>query len=111
MKKSKLMTKDERAFQVAAVIVLGVLSLCAILPFVLIFIASFTEEKTLTQYGYTFFPRKLSLDAYKYLANNFATIGRAYITSILSLIHIWRCFPRAGARGRGAWAAKTCGRL
>ena len=46
MKKSKLMTKDERAFQVAAVIVLGVLSLCAILPFVLIFIASFTEEKT-----------------------------------------------------------------
>ena len=77
MKKSKLMTKDERAFQVAAVIVLGVLSLCAILPFVLIFIASFTEEKTLTQYGYTFFPRKLSLDAYKYLANNFATIGRA----------------------------------
>ena len=34
MKKSKLMTKDERAFQVAAVIVLGVLSLCAILPFV-----------------------------------------------------------------------------
>ena len=82
MKKSKLMTKDERAFQVAAVIVLGVLSLCAILPFVLIFIASFTEEKTLTQYGYTFFPRKLSLDAYKYLANNFATIGRAYLTSI-----------------------------
>ena len=56
MKKSKLMTKDERAFQVAAIIVLAILSLCAILPFVLIFIASFTEEKTLTQYGYTFFP-------------------------------------------------------
>ena len=80
--KSKLMTRDERAVQLIALVILAILSLCAVLPFVLIFIASFTEEKTLTQYGYTFFPRKLSLDAYKYLANNFSTIGRAYLTSI-----------------------------
>ena len=80
--KSKLMTRDERAVQLIALVILAILSLCAVLPFVLIFIASFTEEKTLTQYGYTFFPRKLSLDAYKYLANNFGTIGRAYLTSI-----------------------------
>lgn len=54
--KSKLMTRDERAVQLIALVILAILSLCAVLPFVLIFIASFTEEKTLTQYGYTFFP-------------------------------------------------------
>lgn len=56
--KSKLMTRDERAVQLIALVILAILSLCAVLPFVLIFIASFTEEKTLTQYGYTFFPQE-----------------------------------------------------
>ena len=42
--KSKLMTRDERAVQLIALVILAILSLCAVLPFVLIFIASFTEE-------------------------------------------------------------------
>lgn len=55
MKNAKLLTKGEIAFRRLSVVVLGFTSLIAILPFILIFMASITEEKSLTQYGYSFF--------------------------------------------------------
>lgn len=82
MKNAKLLTKGEIAFRRVSVVVLGFTSLIAILPFILIFMASITEEKSLTQYGYSFFPKQFSLDAYKYLVNQISTVGRAYLTSI-----------------------------
>lgn len=82
MKNAKLLTKGEIAFRRLSVVVLGFTSLIAILPFILIFMASITEEKSLTQYGYSFFPKHFSLDAYKYLVNQISTVGRAYLTSI-----------------------------
>ena len=82
MKNAKLLTKGEIAFRRLSVVVLGFTSLIAILPFILIFMASITEEKSLTQYGYSFFPTQFSLDAYKYLVNQISTVGRAYLTSI-----------------------------
>lgn len=82
MKNAKLLTKGEAAFKVFSLIVLGAASLIAILPFILIFMASLTDEKTLTQYGYSFFPKEFSLDAYKYLLNQISVIGRAYLTSL-----------------------------
>ncbi len=82
MKNAKLLTKGEIAFRRLSVVVLGFTSLIAILPFILIFMASITEEKSLTQYGYSFFPKQFSLDAYKYLVNQISTVGRAYLTSI-----------------------------
>ena len=81
MKNAKLLTKGG-AFRRLSVVVLGFTSLIAILPFILIFMASITEEKSLTQYGYSFFPKQFSLDAYKYLVNQISTVGRAYLTSI-----------------------------
>ncbi len=77
-----LLTRNERLFKYFALVVLGLASLFAILPLILIFMASITEEKTLTIYGYTFFPKAYSMDAYKYLINQAKTIGRAYLTSI-----------------------------
>lgn len=82
MNHRKLLTKGEQAFQTFSLVLLGIASLIAILPFVLIFMASLTEEKTLTIYGYSFFPRQFSLDAYKYLVNQIQVIGRAYLTSL-----------------------------
>ena len=82
MKNAKLLTNGEIAFRRLSVVVLGFTSLIAILPFILIFMASITEEKSLTQYGYSFFPKQFSLDAYKYLVNQISTVGRAYLTSI-----------------------------
>ena len=82
MKNAKLQTKGEIAFRRLSGVGLGFTSLIAILPFILIFMASITEEKSLTQYGYSFFPKQFSLDAYKYLVNQISTVGRAYLTSI-----------------------------
>jgi putative aldouronate transport system permease protein len=62
----KRITSD-RIFMFAINFILVVLSLCAILPMVLMVISSFTSEKTMMVNGYSFFPKEWSLDAYKYL--------------------------------------------
>ncbi len=49
-----------------------------IAPFILLFISSITEETTLIVKGYSFFPDKLSLAAYKYLINSSSKIFTAY---------------------------------
>lgn len=57
-----------------------------ILPLALLFISSITNENTLVANGYSFFPDKLSLGAYEYIATNSSLIGRAYIISIIATI-------------------------
>jgi putative aldouronate transport system permease protein len=78
-----LQTKGERAFKIFAAIILVLITLCAFLPFMLIVIASITEENSLIKYGYTYFPKKLSLDAYRYMVANSYMILRSYGVSIL----------------------------
>jgi len=82
MIRDKLLTRGERAFKLFALIVLAVVSLAAILPFLLIFMASVTEEGTLTRNGYSLFPEAFSLNGYRYLANQIGVIGRAYGVSL-----------------------------
>lgn len=57
-----------------------------IMPFVLLFLCSITEENTLIANGYSFFPKELSLDAYSYLVKSSAEIGRAYMMTIIITI-------------------------
>lgn len=66
--------------------VLILVTLCMILPLVLLFISSITSEKTLLVNGYSFFPKELSLDAYDYIWKNRLTIFRAYGITILVTI-------------------------
>lgn len=63
-------------------IVLIMLTLSAVLPFVLLIISSLTDDKTAIRYGYSFFPKQWSLEAYKYILNQWTTIGRAYLITI-----------------------------
>ncbi|MEW9702934.1 carbohydrate ABC transporter permease [Paenibacillus sp. SI8] len=57
---------------------------CAtILPIILVFMVSITDETTITQHGYSFFPSKISFEAYKYLFLDSMTIIRAYGVTIL----------------------------
>ncbi len=60
-----------------------IVSLLALLPFLLLIIASFTDNSWAIANGFSFLPKKWSLDAYKYLAGQLGTIGRAYIMTIL----------------------------
>lgn len=82
MDMEELKTRGEKAFTAFAIIILGILALLTILPFVLIIIASLTGENALIADGYSFFPKALSLDAYRYMLNNATAITKAYGVSI-----------------------------
>lgn len=81
-----MISKDQKRWLITAHIVLAILSLAAILPFILLIMASFTEEGVALTNGYSFFPEKFSLDAYRYIIDNSSTFYRAYgITIIVTL--------------------------
>ena len=73
---------DEKKFQLCATIFLGVICAAAVFPIILLVIASVTDENELIISGYTLIPKKLSLDAYAYMKNQFGTIGRSYLVTI-----------------------------
>lgn len=75
------MVKKDKGFQVFANVTLLLLALFCILPFLLLIISSITEEMTLMRNGYSFFPEKISLDAYKYLLIDSKSIVRGYAIS------------------------------
>lgn len=81
------MKNESRGLQWAAHIILIVISLACILPFVLLFISSITDDHTIAVEGYSFFPSKLSLGAYEYLWRESAQILHAYgITILITVI-------------------------
>lgn len=77
------MTKKHQPFQIAAHIVLFILSICVLVPFVLLISSSITEEDTLIRYGYSLLPKKFDLSAYKYLLTETSSIVRGYAISAL----------------------------
>ncbi len=74
---------DARNFRIVSTVVLGILAVMALLPIILIVIASFTDETTLLRDGYSFFPKLWSTDAYVYMMQQGSTIFRAYGISVL----------------------------
>ncbi len=77
---------ESKGFNRVATVILTVLVIIALLPIILIIIASFTDETTLLRDGYTFLPKKLSTDAYYYMIKQGTTIVRAYGVSFLVTI-------------------------
>lgn len=59
------------------------LSLCCLLPFLLLVTSSFTEETTLMRNGYSFFPEVWSVESYAYLFRSGSTIIRGYGMTVL----------------------------
>ncbi|NQX58687.1 carbohydrate ABC transporter permease [Paenibacillus qinlingensis] len=66
----------------------SLLSFGMIIPFVLVLIASFTDEKAILANGYSFFPAQWSMDAYRYLfISDPGVILRSYgVTIAVTLI-------------------------
>jgi putative aldouronate transport system permease protein len=63
------------------------MTLLALLPFILLIIASFTDDQVAVINGYRYLPEKWSLSAYKYIANEAETIFRAYgITIFITIV-------------------------
>jgi len=78
-----VMSKGLKVYQVIINIILILVTLAMSLPLVLLFMSSITEESTLIVNGYSFFPEKLSLEAYEYIMQNATTVFRAYGITIL----------------------------
>lgn len=72
--------------------------LCAtcVYPFLLVISTSFNSETAISKFGYTAFPKKFTLYAYKYLFMNASTLLRAYgvtifVTAVGTALHVIVC--------------------
>lgn len=74
---------SEKRFRNVSLVILLILTVVCVLPFILMFSASITDEQALIQDGYRFWPRKVSFATYQYLWAKKETIFRAYGVSIL----------------------------
>ena len=105
-------TKDKKVFQIIGHFVMIVMSICVILPMLLLLIASFTDNNALIRNGYSFFPAKWSLSAYQYIFTASGAVMRAYgisiaVTAIGTMISVIittmlaYALARKGLPGRG----------
>lgn len=77
-----IQSKRNRLFQYGSHIILILVALIIILPFLLVFMSSITDETILITNGYSFFPEKFSLYAYQYIFSKGEKIFRAYGVTI-----------------------------
>ena len=78
-----LKTREYKITQVAAHIVCLLFTASALLPFILLIVASFSDNDWVNRYGFSFFPGEWSLAAYQYIATRWEMIGGAYGMTIL----------------------------
>lgn len=76
-------SREYKLTQTFSHLVCAIVSVCAVLPFVLLIVASFTDSTTVIQNGFRFFPAKWSVEAYLYIAQEWQTIGHAYLMTIV----------------------------
>lgn len=88
MEDSSIKSKSDKIYQGIVIAILVVFALCAILPFLMLLSSSLTDEATLAQMGYNFWPKKFSTYAYEYLfKSNGAKVWRAYgITFFITIV-------------------------
>lgn len=77
---------ESKPFNRVATIILTIAVVIALMPILLIVIASFTAENSLIQFGYSYVPNEWSLDAYYYMVKQGVTIARAYGVSFFVTI-------------------------
>lgn len=87
-----MISRDQKRWQMAAHVVLAVSSALALLPFILLVIISFTDDKTAIENGYSYLPAKWSTGAYEYLLQSADKFVRAYgMTILVTLIGTTVC--------------------
>lgn len=76
-------SKSAKRFERLAHTVMILVTICIVLPFILLFMSSITSESALVRDGYSFFPKEFSIHAYKFIWYNAANVFRAYGITIL----------------------------
>ncbi|MBQ8231698.1 MAG: carbohydrate ABC transporter permease [Lachnospiraceae bacterium] len=79
----KIRSKDELAMKLIVHIVLLALVVMTLLPMALTIVVSLTDQSSIAANGYSLFPEKWSLDAYKYLLDSPNQLLRGYKNSII----------------------------
>jgi putative aldouronate transport system permease protein len=74
---------EETITRILAHTILISICLFALFPFALLIISSFTDNESAIIYGYSFTPKKWSIEAYSYIVREWRTLGRAYGVTIL----------------------------
>lgn len=69
---------ESKSFNRVSTVILTMLVILAMLPIILIVIASFSAEDVLIRDGYTYFPAEWSLDSYYYMIKQGVVILRSY---------------------------------
>jgi putative aldouronate transport system permease protein len=75
--------KEDLAFKWASRIITIIILTVCLMPFVLLLVVSVTDEISIGLKGYSFFPVKLSLDAYAYISKRSSQMLSAYGISLL----------------------------
>lgn len=63
-------------------VIIGLFSLCCIIPFIFVIIIAFSSEASIRQIGYSFFPLEWSVEAFRYAFQKLPQIWRSYFNSI-----------------------------
>ena len=79
---AKPISQDRVVFSIIAYIVLGILSVCCLLPFLLVLSGSFSDQTSILTHGYQLIPETFSLDAYRTLFKIPGELLRAYAVTI-----------------------------
>ena len=83
------MTKKHRLNSISAGteaifhVIIGLFSICCIIPFLFVIIISLSAESSIREIGYSFIPRAWSFDTYTYAIQRLPQIWRSYFNSIL----------------------------
>jgi len=77
------MVQKDKLTQTLMHIFMILLTLCCVLPFLLMVMSSITEEATLARNGYQFFPEKFSFETYSYIFRSSKTILHGYLMTII----------------------------
>ncbi len=73
---------ENMGIRIAAHIVMILFTLLAVAPFVMIIASSLSSNDSLLSYGYGFFPREFSFEAYTYIFQSWQVIVRSYLITI-----------------------------
>lgn len=81
------MGTTNKKVQIFGNLFMSVMTILSLLPFILLFVVSFTDSNEIVRSGYSFLPKAWSLEAYQYIWRERLQIFRAYgITIIVTAI-------------------------
>ena len=72
-----------KGFRLFSNLIMVILTVGALMPFILLITSSITSEAVITKYGYSFIPREIDFTAYRYLLLSGGKILKAYGMTII----------------------------